>query len=70
MISFLTSPSLFIAGLINWHDGFCRKSGLLSFSLIKAGVLAIHSMQSSRLMSSAMFFGSKFIDVSNLGGAF
>ena len=34
---------------------------------LKAGVLAIHSMQSSRFMSSPMFIASKFIDVSNLG---
>ena len=70
MISLLTLPSLFFAGLINQHDGFCQKSGLWSLSVIKAGILAIHSMWSSRLMSSAMFFASKFIDVSNLGGAF
>ena len=70
MISLLTLPSSFFAGLIDWHNGFCRKSGLWSLSVIKGGVLAVHSMQSSRLMSSAMFFASKFIDVFNLSGVF
>ena len=70
MISLLTLPSSFFTGLINWHNEFCQKSGLWSLSVIKAGVLAIHSMWSSRLMSSAMFFASKFIDVSNSGVAF
>ena len=70
MISLLTLPSSFFARLINRHNGFCRKSGLWSLSVIKSSVLAIHSMRSSRLMSSAMFFASKFIDVLNLGGAF
>ena len=70
LISLLTLPSSFFAGLINRHDGLCQKSGLWSLIVIKAGVLAIHSKRSSRLMSSAMFFASKFIDVYNLGGTF
>ena len=70
MINLLTLTSSFFAGLTNRPDGFCRKPGLWSLSVIKAGALPIHSMQSSRLMSSAMFFDSKFFDVSNLSGAF
>ena len=68
MISLLTLPSSFFAD--NRHDGFCRMSDLWSLSVIKAGVLALHSMRLSRLTSSAFFFASKFIDVSNLGDAF
>ena len=70
MISLVTLPSSFFAGLINRQDGFCRKFGLWSLSVIKAGVLAIHSMWSSRLMRSTIFFASKFIHDSNLRGAF
>ena len=67
MISLLTLPSSFFA--YNRHDGFCRISDLWSLSVIKAGVLAIHSMRLSR---ARLFFfsASKFIDVSNLGDAF
>ena len=70
MISLLTLPNLLFAGLINQHNGLCQKSGLLFLSVIKAGVLAIHSIRLTKLMSWAMFFASEFIDVSNLGGAF
>ena len=70
MIRLLTSPSLLFAGLINTHDGFCRKSGLWSLGLIKAGVLFIHMIRSSRLQSSAMLFASKLIDISILSEAF
>ena len=70
MISLVTLPSSFLAGLINRHGGFFRKSGLWSLSLTKTGVLTIQSMHSSRLMSSALVFASKFIDVSNLGWCF
>ena len=67
MISLLILPSSFFAGLINRHDKFCRKSGLWSISVIIAGVLPIHSMRSSSLISSAMFFALKFSDIYNLG---
>ena len=70
MISLLTLPSSFFAGLINRQDGFCQKPGLWSLSAIKARVLAIHSMRSSRLMSSVIFFTSKSVDVSSLGSTF
>ena len=68
MISLLILPSSFFAGLINRHDKFCRKSGLWSISVI-IGVLPIHSMRSSSLISSAMFFALKFSDIYNLGDA-
>ena len=42
MISLLALPSSFFTGLINRHDEFCRKSGLWSLSVIKAGALAIY----------------------------
>ena len=67
MTSLLTLPSSFFTRLINRHNEFCWKSSLWSLRVIKAGVLAIHSMRSSRLMSSAIFFASNFIDVSSLG---
>ena len=70
MISLLTLPSSFFTRLIDQHDRFYRKSGLWFLSVLKAVGLAIHSTRSSRLMRSAMFFASKFIDVSNLGGDF
>ena len=63
MITLLTLPSSFFAGLINRYDGFYRTFGLRSLNVIKTSVLAIHSMWSSSLMGSTIFFASKFIDV-------
>ena len=56
--------------LINQPDGICQESGLWSLSVIKTGTLAIHLMQSYRLIILTMAFPFKFIDYSKLGGTF
>ena len=66
----LTFSSSFFDGFIKRHVGLERKLSLWSFSVTKAGVLAMRLTLSLIFNLVDMLFASMLIEASSLGGVF